>query len=173
VPPEAVYRDPPRVTPFRPGTDDAEWLSLNARAFAHHPEQGSLTQRDLDDRRAEPWFDADDFLVLRDGDSDDGPMIGFCWLKVGFDTPPTPSEATQPTEVKAEVGEFYAVGIDPDRQGEGLGRVLMDAGFARLRERGIRTAALYVEADNAPALALYDRYGFAPHTIDIRYRRTP
>lgn len=163
VPAQRVYRDHPEVTAFRPGTDDAEWLALNARAFADHPEQGRLTQRDLDDRKADSWFDADDFLILRDGNT----MIGFCWLKVGFDTPPTTPEATQP----AVTGEFYAVGIDPDRQGEGLGRVLMEAGLARLAERGIRTAALYVEADSTRALALYRRYGFAQHTIDIRYRR--
>lgn len=142
---------PRRITPFRPGIDDTEWLALNARAFADHPEQGRLTQRDLDDRIAEPWFDADDFLILRDGDT----MIGFCWLKV-----------------EGDVGEFYAVGVDPERQGEKLGRVLMEAGLARLAARGVRTAALYVEADNAPALALYRRYGFERHTIDIRYRRT-
>ena len=47
----------------------------------------------------------------------------------------------------------------------------MDAGFARLADRGIRTAILYVEADNEPALALYRRYGFEQHTIDVRYRR--
>ena len=138
------------VAGFRPGTDDAAWLALNARAFTDHPEQGRLTQRDLDDRKAEAWFDAGDFLILRDDDA----MIGFCWLKI-----------------EGTIGEFYAVGIDPDRQGEGLGRVIMDAGLARLAERGIRTAALYVEADNAPALALYRRYGFTQHTIDVRYRR--
>jgi mycothiol synthase len=144
-------REPPRhITPFRPGTDDAAWLALNARAFADHPEQGRLTQRDLDDRKAEAWFDPGDFLLLRDDET----MIGFCWLKV-----------------EGSIGEFYAVGIDPDRQGEGLGRVLMDAGLAQLAERGIRTAALYVEADNTPALALYRRYGFTQHTIDVRYRR--
>ncbi len=159
VPAQRVHRDHLRITPFRPGEDDTEWIALNARAFAGHPEQGRLTQRDLDDRRAEPWFDPGDFLLLREGDD----LVGFCWLKIGFDTPP----ATQP----AELGEFYAVGVDPDRQGEGLGRVLMDAGLAHLAGRGIRTAALYVEADNAPALALYDRYGFTRHTIDVRYRR--
>jgi len=154
--PRASRREHPQATvPFRPEDDDAAWLALNARAFAAHPEQGGLTQRDLDDRKAEPWFDPGDFLILRDGEH----MIGFCWLKV------------EEADGHEQVGEFYAVGIDPDRQGEGLGRVLMDAGFARLAERGIRTAALYVEADNEPALALYRRYGFAQHTIDVRYRR--
>lgn len=144
---------------FRPGTDDAAWLALNSRAFAHHPEQGNLTHRDLDDRVAEPWFDADDFLIL----TDDGAMTGFCWLKIAGNA--------DSANARVDVGEFYAVGIDPDRQGEGLGRVLMDAGFARLAERGIRTAALYVEADNEPALALYERYGFTRYTIDVRYHR--
>ncbi len=149
TPPPAAL-DQRSVTAFYPGQDDTEWLALNARAFAQHPEQGKLTQRDLDDRMAEPWFDAEDFLILRDGDA----MIGFCWLKVDGD-----------------IGEFYAVATDPERQGKGLGRVLMDAGLARLATRGIRTAALYVEADNAPALALYHRYGFEQHTIDVRYGR--
>lgn len=140
----------PSVSPFRPGVDDNAWLALNATAFADHPEQGSLTQRDLDDRMTEPWFNAKDFLILRDGDT----MVGFCWLKMS-----------------GEIGEIYAIGMDPSRQGEGLSRVLMDAGFARIAEQGIRTVALYVEADNAPALALYQRYGFTQHTIDIRYQR--
>lgn len=148
---QRLSRREPAISPFRPGDDDSAWLVLNAKAFADHPEQGGLTQRDLDDRMAEPWFNADDFLILRDG----GDMIGFCWLKVEDD-----------------IGEIYAVGMDPARQGEGLGRVLMDAGLARMAAHGIRTVALYVEADNVPALALYQRYGFTQHTIDIRYQRT-
>lgn len=144
------------IAAFRPGTDDAAWLALNARAFADHPEQGKLTQRDLDDRLAEPWFDPEDFLLLVDrASSVERPsIVGFCWLKVDGDE-----------------GEFYAVGIDSDRQGEGLGRILMEAGFSRLAQRGIRAATLYVEADNDPALALYRRYGFGQNTIDIRYHR--
>jgi len=61
------------------------------------------------------------------------------------------------------------VGVDPDRQGEGLGRKLVGAGLARLASRGIRTAALYVEADNEPAVRLYRSFGFANHSIDIQY----
>ena len=135
---------------FRPGVDDAAWLKLNSRAFALHPEQGLVSRADLEQLMLEPWFDAEDFLVLRDGDA----LIGYCWLKV--DEP---------------IGEFYVVGIDPERQGEGLGRRLMDAGFARLSARGIRIAALYVESDNVPAVALYRSLGFSDHSLDIQYAR--
>lgn len=148
--PRVPNHDIPRLSTFRPGIDDAEWLALNARAFADHEEQGGLTQRDLDDRIAAPWFSSEDFLLLRDSG---GTLIAFCWLKVEDD-----------------VGEFYAVGVDPRLHGRGLGRVLMEAGFARLAAKGIRVASLYVEADNAPALSLYRRFGFTQHTIDVRYR---
>jgi len=140
------------TTAFRPGVDDADWLALNARAFAFHPEQGSVSHADLDALTSEAWFDADDFLLLRDGDE----LIGYCWLKI-----------------EDEIGEFYVVGVDPDRQGEGLGRRLMDAGLARLASRGIRTAALYVESDNVPAVALYRSLGFMEHSVDIQYARAP
>ncbi|MEO7147726.1 MAG: mycothiol synthase [Terrimesophilobacter sp.] len=143
-------RDGPHLSTFRPGIDDADWLTLNARAFADHPEQGQLVQRDLDDRISQDWFSPDDFLLVHD----DGELIAFCWLKV-----------------EGDIGEFYAVAVDPAKHGGGLGRTLMDAGFARFAEQGIRTAALYVEADNAPALALYHRFGFTQHTIDVRYAK--
>ena len=131
-------------------TADADaWLELNARAFAGHPEQGAVTRADLDALAAEPWFDADDFLLMWDG----GTLIGYCWLKV-----------------EGGEGEFYVVGVSPDRQGEGLGRRLVEAGLARLASRGIRTAHLYVEGDNTPALALYRSFGFTPRSVDIQYQ---
>jgi len=134
---------------FRPGSDDAEWLALNALAFADHAEQGALTQADLDARKAEPWFDPADFLIASD---DDGPMIGFCWLKV-----------------EGGIGEFYAVGVSPAAQGRGLGRGLVAAGLARLESCGIRESNLYVEAENTAAVALYRSVGFIDHSIDIQY----
>jgi mycothiol synthase len=148
-------RDTATIDTFRPGVDDAEWLAVNARAFAAHPEQGALTQADLDARKAEDWFDADDFLVAR---ADSGEMMGFCWLKVEEQA----GEAEQ-------IGEFYAVGVHPKYQGLGLGRQLVSAGLARLAERGIRTASLYVEADNVAAVNLYRSFGFADHSVDIQY----
>jgi mycothiol synthase len=144
--------DGDRVAAFRPGVDDAAWLDLNSRAFADHPEQGSIDQRDLDARRADAWFDADDFVLLWRGDD----LIAFCWLKV---------ETGQP-------GEFYAVGVDPEHQGEGLGGAVVDAGLTRLAERGVDTAALYVEGDNTSALRLYAARGFADHAVDVQWTIT-
>jgi mycothiol synthase len=142
----------PAISAFRPGRDDAEWLRVNAVAFAAHPEQGAVSQADLDELTREPWFVSEDFLLLRDG----GSIVGFCWLKL-----------------ENGVGEFYVLGVTPARQAEGFGRRLVAAGFARLAERGIRIASLYVEADNAAALKLYHSFGFEQHSVDIQYANQP
>ena len=142
---------PPRVElveAFVPQHDEDEWVALNARTFAAHPEQGSVTRADVEQLETEPWFSAENFLVLRR----DGRMIGYCWLKV-----------------EAGRGEFYVVGVDPDLHGEHLGSLLFDAGLARLRELGIRSAHLYVEGDNEPALRLYRARGFSQDSVDIQY----
>jgi mycothiol synthase len=137
------------ITPFRVGQDDDEWVALNARAFEHHAEQGSVTRTDLTELIGEEWFNADDFLLLRD---DSARIVGYCWLKI-----------------EGASGEFYVVGIDPDRQGEGFGRRLTVAGLARLRERGVTDAHLYVEGDNLAAVSLYRSLGFARDAVDIQY----
>jgi len=136
------------LVPFSVDTDAADWLALNARAFATHPEQGSVSRADLEELRRESWYRDEDFLVLRE----DGRMVGYCWLKV-----------------EDQVGEFYVVGVDPDRQGAGLGRRLVAAGLAHLAGRGIRTASLYVEAENEAAVHLYRSFGFTDFSIDIQY----
>ncbi len=155
APPSVDLPDGHRLDAFRAGdpADEDAWLTLNAAAFAHHPEQGRMTLEDLRAREAEPWFSGDDLLLLRDAS---GALAGSCWLKVEDGT-----------------GEFYAVAVRPDLQGQGLGGVLMRAGSARLAGRGLTAAALYVEGDNEPALALYRRSGFTQHAIDVQYERGP
>ncbi|WP_308467721.1 mycothiol synthase [Rathayibacter soli] len=145
----------PAITAFRPGIDDAEWMALNAAVFATHPEQGAVTLADLGERMAEPWFNAGDFLIARD---QAGRMVGYNWLKI---------------EPDAQEGEIYVIGVAAASAGQGLGRSLMRAGLARLRERGSTAATLYVEADNAAAVHLYRSLGFLDHTVDVQYRRIP
>jgi mycothiol synthase len=63
------------------------------------------------------------------------------------------------------------VGVAPSEQGSGLGRALTAVGLRHLaRDRGLSTAMLYVDADNLPAVAVYERLGFTTHEIDLMYR---
>ena len=126
---------------------------MNARAFAHHPEQGGWTPEDLRLREAEPWFDPAGFLLAWRGDpDDDGVLLGSHWTKVH-----------PPGDVGDEpIGEVYVLGIDPDAQGLRLGRALTDLGLAHLRARGLEQVLLYVEEDNATAVRLYEGRGFTP-----------
>jgi len=67
------------------------------------------------------------------------------------------------------MGEVYVLGVDPAAHGRGLGRVLTLAGLHHLAGRGLDTVLLYVEADNAPAVRVYEKLGFAVHTADVMY----
>ncbi|MBF4619114.1 mycothiol synthase [Clavibacter sp. VKM Ac-2873] len=138
------------LSSFTPEDAD-DWVALNARAFASHPEQGRMTRGDLDDRVAETWFDPALLLLARD---EDGRLAGFHWLKV-----------------EGGEAEVYVLGVDPDRGARGLGSALLAAGLGLLAERGHEEVDLYVEADNAPALALYRRAAFRDAAVDVQYRR--
>ena len=153
-----------RVRAFRPGRDEAAWLRLNARAFAHHPEQGRWSAADLQLREAEPWFDPAGFLLAWRGDpDDDGVLLGAHWTKVH-----PPGDAAEEA-----IGEVYVLGIDPEAQGLGLGRALTDLGLAHLRSRGLGQVLLYVEEANATAVRLYEGRGFRRFSVDVSWQRQP
>jgi mycothiol synthase len=158
-PPDDAARPPVRT--FRPGRDEAAWLALNARAFVHHPEQGSWTARDLAEREAEPWFDPAGFFLLPYEGKPDGEPIGFHWTKVH----PAGEYGPEP------VGEIYVLGVDPDAAGRGYGRLLADVGLRHLAQSGLHTIVLYVDGDNAPAVRLYESLGFRIRTVDTLYER--
>ncbi|WP_406456870.1 mycothiol synthase [Streptomyces sp. NBC_01622] len=149
--PEPVLPQGVTVRTFVPGADDAAWLAVNAAAFAHHPEQGSLTQRDLDDRKAEAWFDPEGFFLAER----DGELIGFHWTKV---------------HAEEQRGEVYVVGVLPGAQGGGLGKALTTIGLRHLARQGLPTAMLYVDADNKAAVSVYERLGFTTYETDLMYR---
>ena len=52
------------------------------------------------------------------------------------------------------------IAVVPSRRGRGLGKELLEALLAQAREDGFAAASLSVEPEN-PALALYERHGFA------------
>jgi len=48
----------------------------------------------------------------------------------------------------------------------------MATALARLQDSGVPGVELYVEADNAPALRLYENWGFAVSGRDVQMRAT-
>ena len=161
VPLPEAPSDGPALRSFRPGEDDAELLRVNREAFAHHPEQAGLDQAGLEERMAQSWFSADGLVVA---DAGEGHLVGFHWTKVH------PASYDEPRH-----GEVYVIGVDPAAQGGGLGRRLLVAGLAHLRETLDEGAevVLYVESDNHPAVAMYEKFGFthADRDTHVQYRR--
>ncbi len=124
-------------------------VAVNGRAFAQHPEQGAMDRADFVRRASSAWFDPDGIFVAER----DGEVVGFHW-----------------TKVENGVGEVYVVGVDPAEQGTGLGTALTARGLQHLDEL-VPVVDLYVEGDNAPALAVYRRLGFTEHARDVLYTR--
>ncbi|MGB7963646.1 MAG: mycothiol synthase [Propionicimonas sp.] len=132
--------------------DTAALLEVNAAAFSHHPEQGSLDAHGLAARQAETWFDADGLILAVDGDG----IAGFHWTK----------------RHDATLGEVYVIGVHPRVQGRGLGRVLLNAGLAYLRDAGLQRALLYVDSAETVAVEMYASAGFHITHRDVLYAPT-
>ncbi|MEV0676686.1 mycothiol synthase [Actinosynnema sp. NPDC050436] len=150
--PEPSLPDGVALRPFEPGRDEAAVVYVNHRAFSWHPEQGAMSIEDVREKEQERWFDPAGFLLAVDGEDR---LLGFHWTK--SHTP--------------DLGEVYVVGVDPDAQGGGLGKALTLAGLAHLRRSGTREVMLYVESDNAAALAVYERLGFTRWDSDAQYAK--
>lgn len=68
---------------------------------------------------------------------------------------------------------LFNIAIDPQKQGLGLGRELLNELITQLRQKGILTLWLEVRESNKKAQVLYDSLGF--NQVDIRknYYPTP
>lgn len=112
-----------------------------------------MTLDDLQATERLPWFDPSGFFLAFQGDE----LVGFHWTKVHPGADP--------------IGEVYVVGVSPAAQGTGLGSVLTTVGLRYLALL-TKTAMLYVEGDNSPALKMYERMGFHRHQVNVAYRRS-
>jgi len=158
-----VAIDPPpgvKIRTFTPA-DEAALLEINAAAFSHHPEQGHMTHEDFTERTKEAWFDPEGlFVAVPEEEDPSAPeLLGFHWTKVHRDENPP-------------YGEVYVVATNPKAVGRGLGSVLTNVGLAHLATQGVGEVILYVDGDNAPAIAVYDRQGFTTVRTEVQYRGT-
>ena len=133
------------IRTFNPATDKTQWLNLNNTIFAHHPDQGNWALADLENRMAEPWFDAAGFFLVVDANK----IIGFCWTKIHDDF-----------VNQDPIGELYVVGVHPEHAHKGIGRAVSIAAMNYLLSKGLKNSMLYVDADNEKGLGLYKSLGF-------------
>ena len=143
--------------PARLSSIDDEFVAVNNRAFSWHPEQSGLTREKVEADMAAAWFDPDGFRLHHI----DGDLAGFCWTKVHAATDDDPA-----------LGEIYVIAVDPPFHGRGLGKAMSLAGLEWLATAGLDTGMLYVESDNAAAVATYERIGFSTHREDTLWRHT-
>ncbi|HET9613248.1 MAG TPA: GNAT family N-acetyltransferase [Candidatus Limnocylindrales bacterium] len=119
-------------------------LDIPARVAVHRaafaPSKLTVEKYELVIRQPHYAFDRD--IVI---EAPDGTFAAFaiCWA-----------------DPLASVGEFEPVGVHPDHQRRGLGRVVMRAGLRRLRELGLRDAVVFSLRANAASEALYRSAGF-------------
>ncbi len=133
------------IAKFVPSLHKEEWLALNNRIFAHHPDQGNWAMADLENRMNEAWFDSDGFYIA----VANRVMIGFCWVKIHHDL-----------VNQDPVGEIYVMGVDPEAKQKGIGSALGAVALDYMAKKHLGTAMLYVDADNVAGLALYKKLGF-------------
>jgi ribosomal protein S18 acetylase RimI-like enzyme len=91
--------------------------------------------------------------------------------------------ATEDEDERAAPGELFAIYVEPDAWGRGLGRMLLSRAEEALRAAGFDEAALWVLEDNPRAQRLYEAAGWAAdgtskpfsasgvETVVIRYRK--
>jgi mycothiol synthase len=93
---------------------------------------------------------SDGFLLTEQNDE----IIGFCWTRVHENGD----------------GEIYRIAVPPIRQGRGLGRSLVLAGFEHLSGHcDLRRGTLWVDRDNERAVALYASLGMTQDSVNREF----
>lgn len=155
------------IRTFEPGRDEEAVVAVNNRAFSWHPEQAGLTVAELRSLEREYWFDPNGFFLAEDAS---GRLLGFHWTKIHTESPYSLDNDPWAMPV-TPVGEVYVVATDPDAQGTGLGAALTMVGLEYLASRRLGEVMLYVESDNAAAVAMYEKLGFDHTRTDTAFRR--
>jgi ribosomal protein S18 acetylase RimI-like enzyme len=134
--------------------------ALLLRAHYHFDPQRFLSPgADAEDGYA--WFlgtqiDRDEALVLvaeRDGD-----IVGYLYAGI---------EPHNWKELRERAGYVHDILITEDTRGTGIGRELMDAAFAWMREQGVPRVLLWTAASNERARSLFERLGFRATMVEM------
>ncbi len=141
---------------LQPGEED-ELTRLQNRAFAGMWGYNPNTVEEISFRINSSTWSRHDIVLIYERDR----AIGCCWTGIIC-------EEGIPSVRK---GRVHMLGVDPDYRGKGIGRELMMAGLARLRNRGLKFAELTVDGENRTARALYESLGFEVQGNTLWYEK--
>ncbi|MCA1724499.1 MAG: GNAT family N-acetyltransferase [Thermomicrobia bacterium] len=149
------------VKSYRNGTDDKAWVSAFNEAFSDH--WGGfmgMSQEYWDRYTQQPTFNPSISLVAWDGTQ----LAGFCHCRID-------------EEMNAlhgcRCGAIRYVGVRPGWRRIGLGVALTRAGLIALRDAGMTTVALGVDAENVTgAHHIYAHLGFVVTGQQTMYRKS-
>ncbi len=82
-------------------------------------------------------------------------ITGYCWTEVA----------------PGGQGRIFMIGSDPDYRGRGIGRKLLLAGLANLKNKGVDEVGLTVDSENQAAISLYQSVGFVPRESYLWYEK--
>ena len=100
----------------------------------------------------------EDVVLTCDGDK----IIGYCWTEITGEGEATSGERK---------GRIFMLGADPDYRGKGVGKRVLLAGLAHLKNKNLPVAELTVDSENKAAGALYRSVGFAVRTSSLWYEK--
>lgn len=87
--------------------------------------------------------------------------VGYCWT-INWEEDAYPGTSK---------GRIYMLGVDPDHRGKGIGRLLLLAGLAYLKNKGVEVAELTVDSQNRVACGLYESVGFKISSTTLWYEK--
>ncbi len=142
----AAIEDAPRLAEIHITSWQAAYAELLPAEFL----DGLSAERATRTEQWQDWLSTDSpkrsVLVV----VDDEDVVGFAHLGPSGDKDLKPNE----------VGELYAMYLDPGRYRQGWGSALMTAVFDELRASGFSDASLWVMTGNASARAFYEQAGW-------------
>ena len=123
------------------------------------------------------WWDIPPVTALEEALFDDAWSPEMFWNELAQGDTRTYLVAAEGKEVAAYAGlaampdEAYVqtIAVAPEHQRRGLGADLLQRLLDDARRRGIPRVGLEVRVDNAPAIAMYERFGFARVAVRKRY----
>jgi mycothiol synthase len=77
--------------------------------------------------------------------------VGYCWMRIIIEENQTAGGLK---------GEIHMLGVDPDYRKKGIGRNVLLAGLADLKNKGINIVELTADGEDPVALGLYKSVGF-------------